>query len=113
MENVEVTHHPHTNHKSLIDDISPELFQPSHDDITVTIECHASALPLIADFLPRGFNPPHAADTITLDIAFAHYGSLTRFVGRYGSVVRVLQPASAVATVSEFATLALANYSSE
>lgn len=113
MESVEVTQHPHTNHQSLIDDISPELFQPSHDDITVTIECHASALPLIADFLPRGFNAPHSADTITLDIAFAHYGSLTRFVGRYGSVVRVLQPASAVATVSEFAKLALANYKSE
>lgn len=110
MESVEITSTPQSNHQSLIDDISPELFQPSHDDITVTIECQASALPLIADFLPRGFTAPPSRDTVTLDMAFAHYGSLTRFVGRYGAVARVVAPASAVATVSEFATRALLNY---
>jgi proteasome accessory factor C len=100
------------NHDSLIDDISPDLFQPSANDITVTIECQTSALPLIADYVPRGFIPPRDQDRVVLDIAFAHYGSLTRFVGKHSNVVRVLGPASAVAAISEFATQALANYQS-
>jgi len=110
MESVQQTLEPHTDHGALLDQISPDLFQPSGDDISVTIECQPSALPLIADYLPRGFVAPESAGPITVDIAFAHYGSLTRFVGRYCSVVRVAGPPSAVATVREFAEDALRNY---
>jgi proteasome accessory factor C len=110
MESVEQSSQPQGNHGSLLDEISPDLFQPSGDDISVTIECQPTALPLIADYLPRGFVAPESAGPITLEIAFAHYGSLTRFVGRYCSVVRVVGPPSAVATVREFAEDALRNY---
>lgn len=111
MESVLITQEPQEDHTSLIDDISPELFQPSHDDITVAIECQSSALPVIADYLPRGYDPPSTEGLVTLEIAFAHYGSLTRFVGRHCSVVRVVGPPSAVATVREFAEDALQGYS--
>lgn len=111
MDNVVLTDIPQGDHGSLIDEISPELFQPSAHDITVTLECAVSALPVIADYLPRGYTPPLGTDVVTLEIAFAHYGSLTRFVGRYSRVVRVVGPPSAVATVAEFATRALGNYS--
>jgi proteasome accessory factor C len=110
IESLEVTTEAQEDHTSLMDGISPELFQPSESDITVTIECRRSALPLIADYLPRGFSVPGSQDPLTLDIAFAHYGSLTRFVGRYSQLVRVVAPPSAVATLRDFANRALANY---
>lgn len=110
MESVHDTGEPQGDHRSLIDDISPGLFQPSRDDITVTIECQVSALPLIADYLPRGYSPRQTEGFITVEIGFAHYGSLTRFVGRYCSVLRVVGPPSAVATVKEFAHDALQSY---
>lgn len=110
IESLELTQHPQGDHASLIDDISPELFRPSDNDITVTIECSRSALPLIADYLPRGFREPPGEDPLTLEIAFAHYGSLTRFVGRYSRFVTVVAPASARRTVWEFAQRALDNY---
>ena len=110
MESVHPTGEAQNDHGLLLDEISPELFQPSGDDISVTIECQPSALPLIADYLPRGFVAPESEGPITLNIAFAHYGSLTRFTGRYSSVVHVVGPPSAVATVREFAEDALRNY---
>jgi proteasome accessory factor C len=111
IETVTVTEIAQGNHQSLIDDISPELFQPSKDDITVTIETTAGALPFIADYLPRGFSAPAHQPTLRIDIPFAHYGSLTRFVARHSTLVRVLAPGSAVAAVREFASDTLLAYS--
>jgi proteasome accessory factor C len=111
MDSVTLTDNPQGDHQSLIDDISPDLFQPSSDDITVTIECQPGALPLIADYLPRGFVPPSETNAVSVDIAFAHYGSLRRLVGASGGLVRVVNPPSAREAVREFAEQALANYS--
>lgn len=110
IESVKLTDVPHGDHGSLIDDISPNLFEPSPEDILVTIECHADALPLVADYLPRGFRPEKNATRVVADIPFAHYGSLTQFVARHPGVVKVLSPSSARAAVAEFASDALAQY---
>jgi proteasome accessory factor C len=111
IEAVRLTDIPHGDHDSLIDDISPDLFEPSPDDISVTVRCHANALPLIADYVPRGFRPEKDATHVVVDIPFAHYGSLTQFVARHPGVVEVLSPPSARTAVWEFATDALAHYS--
>ena len=98
------------DHASLIDDISPELFEPSPDDIMVTLECATQALPLIADYLPRGFSPDTDSEKVVVNTPFAHYGSLTQFVARHPGVVTVIGPPSARAAVADFAKDAIAQY---
>ena len=110
MENVVATEHPHGDHASLIDDISSALFDPSPTDVLVTVECPARALPIIADYLPRGFSPPQGDETLRIDIPFAHYGSLTQFVGTHPGLVTVVGPASAREAVATFAARALSRY---
>ena len=110
MESVELTTHPHAAHSSIIDDISSDLFDPSPSDVVVTIECPARALPIIADYLPRGFIPPAGEDSVIVDIPFAHYGSLTQFVGAHPDLVRVVSPHSAREAVQSFAASALSRY---
>lgn len=110
MESVQLTSASQADHSSVIDDISSELFDPSPSDVVVTIECPARALPVIADYLPRGFAPASDEDTIQVDIPFAHYGSLTHFVGANPDLVRVVGPSSAREAVRVFAEQALAGY---
>jgi proteasome accessory factor C len=110
MEAVSLSELKQGDHSSLIEDISTELFSPSPDDIMVTIECSASSVPLIADYLPRGVIPSGAADPLRLEIPFAHYGSLTRFVAAHPGRVRVVAPPSAREAVTHFAGNALARY---
>jgi proteasome accessory factor C len=101
---------PRGDHGSLIDDISPHLFEPSPEDIIVTVQVALNALPLIADYLPRGFVPEKGVDPVVVEIAFAHYGSLTRLVASHPDVVQVIAPASAQAAVVDFAQQALIQY---
>jgi proteasome accessory factor C len=110
MGSVEPTEKPQGNHDSLIDDISPELFQPSSDDIPVGIDTTVGALPVIADYLPRGFTQPVGEGALRLEIPFAHYGSLTRFAAAHTTLVTIVAPGSAVAAVRDFAKDALVAY---
>ena len=110
MESVRPTNILQADHASVVDDISSELFDPSPTDVVVTISCPARALPIIADYLPRGFTPPTGLDAIQIDIPFAHYGSLTQFVGHHPDLVTVLGPPSAREAVRAFAHRALAHY---
>lgn len=110
IESVSLGHTSQGDHRSLIDDISPTLFEPSPEDIIVTVQLALNALPLIADYLPRGFVPEKGVDPVIVDIAFAHYGSLTKCVATHPGVVTVIAPASARAAVADFATQALGHY---
>ncbi len=78
----------------------------------VTIECPARALPLIAGYLPRGFTPPSSKDSVRVEIPFAHYGSLTQFVGSHPGIVTVIAPGSAREAVAQFASRTLERYDS-
>lgn len=113
IESLEMTDSPRQGGASLIDDISPDLFDPSPEDILVSVEVHPRALPLIADYLPRGSAIPVSETPLALTIAFAHYGSLLRLVAAHPSVIRVLEPASARSAVAEFAEVALQKYPEE
>ena len=110
MDSVALTGEAQRDHASVVDDISSELFDPSPSDVMVTIECPARALPLIADYLPRGFAPPASEDSVRIEIPFAHYGSLTQFVGSHPGMVTVVAPGSAREAVAEFASRALERY---
>ena len=110
MDNVVVGPLAQEDHEGAETSFADGLFEPSADDVMVTVECASEALPLIADYLPRGYKAPAGLDTVTLEVPFAHYGSLTRFVAGVPGLVRVLGPQSAVAAVQSFATSALAAY---
>jgi proteasome accessory factor C len=110
MDTVVVTNTPQADRSEGLRELSPELFQPSSDDIVVTLECHISALPLIADYLPRGMKTPGTGERVSLEIPFAHYGSLTQFMGTFSHLVKVTAPPSAKKAVSGFAAAALMAY---
>jgi proteasome accessory factor C len=110
MDSVRSTGATQADHSSVVDDISSELFDPSPTDVMVTLRCQAHALPVIADYLPRGFTPPQGDEWVTVEVPFAHYGSLTQFVGAHPDVVTVLGPASAREAVASFAVAALEGY---
>jgi proteasome accessory factor C len=112
IESLELTDLSHNQRRSLIDDITPDLFEPSPQDVIVTLEVKPGGLVLIADYLPRGYHAPDNSETATVEIAFAHYGSLTQLVASHPEVITVLKPDSAKKAVSEFAKNALAAYDS-
>jgi len=113
MQDLELLEQGQGDHSEALETMSRELFEPSSDDIHVTIECPRSALPLIAGYLPRGFVAPGDSHTVTLDVPFAHYGSLTHFVSSWPRLVKVVGPASAKAAVADFAKTALSHYLSQ
>jgi proteasome accessory factor C len=110
MDNVLVTDVPQGDHETLTTALPAELFEPSQDDIVVTLEFPVSALPLIADYLPRGLKAPRGSATVSVEVPFAHYGSLTMFVGAFSHVVRIAGPGTARQAVVDFANKALAHY---
>ena len=110
MDNVSVGPTAQETHDDASTSFAESLFEPSADDVIVTLECASEALPLIADYLPRGFRAPSGQDTMILEVPFAHYGSLTRFVASFPGLVTVLGPPSAVGAVHSFAEKALAAY---
>ena len=110
MDSVTATENPQGDHSALTQGLSESLFEPSSEDIIVTLECSVAALPLIADYLPRGLKTPASGHTLTLEVPFAHYGSLTHFVGAFSHLVRLLSPSSAVHAVTSFGQKALAAY---
>ena len=112
MDDVALTESAQEDHTQLLTALSSNLFEPSNDDIVVTLECPVSALPLIADYLPRGLKAPRSGQTVTAEVPFAHYGSLTTFVGAFSHVVRITGPATAQQSIVDFAQKALARYSS-
>jgi proteasome accessory factor C len=111
MDDVALTESAQEDHTQLLTALSSNLFEPSNDDIVVTLECPVSALPLIADYLPRGLKAPRGPQTVTVEVPFAHYGSLTTFVGAFSHVVRITGPATAQQSIVDFAQKALARYS--
>jgi proteasome accessory factor C len=110
IETLEVTDQAHERSWSRADVITPNLFDPSPDDILVTLEVAQGALPLIADYLPRGYRSQPGVTISRVNIPFAHYGSLTRLVATHPDVITVLGPASARTAVADFASSTLASY---
>lgn len=110
IETLELTDRHHDSSASLIEGVSGNLFEPSPEDVIVTLEVAPGALPLIADYLPRGYQPPSDQATVVVEIPFAHYGSLTNLVASNPHTLTVVKPASARQAVLEFAKDALSRY---
>ncbi|MBF4619820.1 YafY family protein [Clavibacter sp. VKM Ac-2542] len=88
------------------------LFEPSPDDLRVTLEVQESALPLLGDFVGDERPVPVAGrpGRVAVTVRVAHYQGLVRLVAGMAGVVVVTSPPEARAAVAEWAERAAAAY---
>jgi proteasome accessory factor C len=94
------------------DDVSlpDRLFEPSPDDLEVTIDVTPSAMPLIVDYIPDGAVSTEHDGRIRTTLRVSHYHGLKRLAARMSGVMTVVAPASARAAVAEWAREGAARY---
>ena len=86
------------------------LFEPSPQDLEVTIDIAASAVPLIADFIPDGATSTEQGGRVRTTLRVSHYHGLKRLVTRMSDVMTVVGPESARAAVAEWARAGAQRY---
>ena len=86
------------------------LFEPSPEDLEVTIEVERSAMPLLADYIPDGALTTEVGDRIRTTLRVSHYHGLKRLVASMPGVVTVLAPDQARRAVAEWAAAGAARY---
>ncbi|HYI34924.1 MAG TPA: WYL domain-containing protein [Glaciibacter sp.] len=86
------------------------LFEPSPEDLTVTVELPASALGLVADYVRDGSTTPVGDDRVRATLRVAHYHGLKRLVAGLAGVVTVVEPAEARQAVAEWAAAGADRY---
>jgi proteasome accessory factor C len=89
------------------------LFEPSPEDLTVTIELNESALPLVGDYVRDGSTIPVGDGRIRATLRVAHYHGLKRLVAGLAGVVTVVEPSEARKAVAEWAAAGAARYEDE
>lgn len=90
--------------------LSTALFEPSADDLIVTIEVAPEALPLLGDYLSEDSVVEKAGDRVRTTIHVTHHHGLKRLVGSMPGTVRVVAPEQARQAVADWASAGLAQY---
>ena len=86
------------------------LFEPSPEDLEVTIEVVPSAMPLLADYIPEGATVTEHDGRIRTSVRVSHYHGLKRLIASMPGVATVVAPPSARHAVEEWAQAAAARY---
>lgn len=86
------------------------LFEPSPEDLEVTIEVTPSAMPLLADYVPDGATTTEHEGRIRTTVRVSHYHGLKRLISSMPGVATVIAPPSARAAVESWAREAAARY---
>lgn len=86
------------------------LFEPSPQDLEVTIEVVPSAMPLLADYIPDGASTVERDGRIRTTVRVSHYHGLKRLIASMPGVATVVAPPSARAAVEQWAREAAARY---
>jgi len=86
------------------------LFEPSDDDLTVSVAVAESAIGLIVDYIPDGARRRRQGGIVHTQVRVAHYHGLKRLVCRHSGVLTVTAPPQARAIVAEWAGAGLARY---
>jgi proteasome accessory factor C len=86
------------------------LFEPSPDDLTVSVDIAASAMPLVSDYLPERATVRKHHGVVSTELRVAHYHGLKRLVCRHPGLITVTAPPAARAAVADWARAALAGY---
>jgi len=103
--NLEVTDRPAAAHVPSRE----ELFEPSSDDLTVTVRFDQTLTPLLGAYLD-GAKVTTAAGVSTAIVRVAHLHSLKRLAARMGGNLVVQGPAQARRVVAEWAAAGLDRY---
>lgn len=109
MSDIEVTELP-IEHDAASITLSRTLFEPSSDDLIVTIEAAPEALTLLSDYLADDSTVETVGDRVRTTIRVSHHHGLKRVIGGMPGAVRVVEPEAARRTVSEWATAGLSQY---
>jgi proteasome accessory factor C len=86
------------------------LFEPSPEDLEVTIEVAPSAMPLLTDFIPDGATTTEHEGRIRTTLRVSHYHGLKRLIASMPGVATVVAPPSARAAVEGWAREGAARY---
>jgi proteasome accessory factor C len=86
------------------------LFEPSADDLVVTLDVAAAAAPLLADYVPEGATMQEHDGLVRTTVRVSHYHGLKRLIASMPGVAVVVEPAEARAAVAEWAAAGAARY---
>jgi proteasome accessory factor C len=86
------------------------LFEPSPEDLEVTIEVAPAAMPLLVDYIPDGATSTEVGDRIRTTLRVSHFHGLKRLIASMPGVATVVAPPSARAAVAEWASAGAARY---
>ena len=86
------------------------LFEPSADDLVVTLDVAASALPLLTDYLTDGATTAERDGRVRTTVRVSHYHGLKRLIAGMPGMAVVVEPAEARAAVAEWARAGTARY---
>lgn len=86
------------------------LFEPSAEDLEVTIEAAPEAIGLLADYISDGAITSEVGDRIRTTLRVSHYHGLKRLVAGMPGTLRVVEPEQARQAVAEWAAAGLARY---
>jgi proteasome accessory factor C len=86
------------------------LFEPSPDDLEVTIEVVPSAMPLLTDYIPDGATTVEHDGRIRTTLRVSHYHGLKRLIASMPGVATVVAPPSARTAVEAWARDGAARY---
>ena len=86
------------------------LFEPSAEDLEVTIEAAPEVIGLLADYIPDGALTSEVGDRIRTTLRVSHYHGLKRLIAGMPGTVRVVAPEQARRAVAEWAAAGLARY---
>jgi proteasome accessory factor C len=86
------------------------LFEPSPEDLEVTIEVEPSAMPLLVDYIPDGATSTQAGGRVRTTLRVSHFHGLKRLIASMPGVATVVSPESARQAVAEWAAAGAARY---
>jgi proteasome accessory factor C len=111
ISNAVITEEPIQHRASDSDVRLPDvLFEPSPEDLEVTIDVVPSALPLLADYIPDGATSTEQDGRIRTTVRVSHYHGLKRLISSMPGVATVIAPPSARQAIEEWARSAAARY---
>lgn len=86
------------------------LFEPSPEDLKVTIEVAPAAMPLLVDYIPDGATSTQIDGRIRTTLRVSHFHGLKRLIASMPGVATVVSPPAARAAVAEWAAAGAQRY---
>ncbi len=86
------------------------LFEPSAEDLEVTIEAAPEVIGLLADYIPDGALTSEVGERIRTTLRVSHYHGLKRLIAGMPGTVTVVAPEQARRAVAEWAAAGLGRY---